>query len=124
MEHKKEFEKVVNGINRKNQFMKMTNPDFKEETEIGGKAAFRLFDTFGFPIEMTIEMAEERGFNVDKAGFDEAFKQHQELARTTSAGAFKGGLADGHPQHRSIWTGNGQPIQYEGPCAVSLQRPS
>ena len=53
-----------------------------------------MFDTFGFPIEMTIEMANERGYTVDKAGFDEAFKAHQELARTTSAGAFKGGLAD------------------------------
>ena len=90
----KEFEKVVNGINRKNQFMKMTNPDYKEETEIGGKAAFRLFDTFGFPLEMTIEMATEIGFTVDVAGYDEAFKAHQELARSTSAGAFKGGLAD------------------------------
>ena len=90
----KEFEKVVNGIRRKNQFMKMTNPDFKEETEIGGKAAFRLFDTFGFPLEMTIEMATEIGFTVDVAGYDEAFKAHQELARSTSAGAFKGGLAD------------------------------
>ncbi len=90
----KEFEKVVAGIERKNQFMKQSNPDFKEEKEISGKSAFRLFDTFGFPIEMTIEMAEERGLTVDKLGFDEAFKLHQELARTTSAGAFKGGLAD------------------------------
>lgn len=90
----KEFEKVVNGINRKNQFMKMTNDNYVEETEIGGKAAFRLFDTFGFPLEMTIEMATEIGFTVDVAGYEEAFKQHQELARSTSAGAFKGGLAD------------------------------
>ncbi|MBQ3502836.1 MAG: alanine--tRNA ligase [Clostridia bacterium] len=90
----KEFEKVVNGINRKNQFMKMTNADYKEETEIGGKAAFRLFDTFGFPLEMTVEMATEIGFTVDVAGYEQAFKEHQELARSTSAGAFKGGLAD------------------------------
>ena len=90
----KEFEKVISGIERKNQFMKQSNPDYEEEKTINGKSAFRLFDTFGFPIEMTIEMAEERGYNVDKAGFDEAFKAHQELARTTSAGAFKGGLAD------------------------------
>ncbi len=90
----KEFEKVVNGINRKNQFMKMTNPDYKDETEIGGKAAFRLFDTFGFPIEMTKEMADEIGFTVDIDGYNQAFKEHQELARTTSAGMFKGGLAD------------------------------
>ena len=74
--------------------MKLANPDYVDEKEINGKSAFRLFDTFGFPIEMTIEMAEERGYTVDKAGFDEAFRQHQELARTTSAGSFKGGLAD------------------------------
>ena len=90
----KEFDKVVNSINRKNQFMKMTNPDYKEETEIGGKAAFRLFDTFGFPLEMTIEMAAEIGFTFDIDGYNEAFKAQQELARSTSAGAFKGGLAD------------------------------
>lgn len=90
----KEFEKVISGLERKNQFMKQNNPDYIEEKTINGKSAFRLFDTFGFPIEMTIEMAIERGYNVDKAGFDEAFKQHQELARSTSAGAFKGGLAD------------------------------
>ncbi len=90
----KEFEKVVSGIVRKNQFMKQSNPGYVEEREINGKSAFRLFDTFGFPIEMTIEMAQERGYSVDKAGFDEAFRQHQELARTTSAGSFKGGLAD------------------------------
>lgn len=90
----KEFEKVISGMERKNQFMKQSNPDYVEEREISGKSAFRLFDTFGFPIEMTTEMAEERGYTVDKAGFDEAFRQHQELARTTSAGSFKGGLAD------------------------------
>lgn len=91
----KEFDKVVNGIERKNAFMKQNNPDFVEEKVINGKSAFRLFDTFGFPIEMTIEMASERGYEVDKVGFDEAFKAHQELARTSSAGSFKGGLADG-----------------------------
>ena len=91
----KEFEKVVNGIERKNQFMKQSNPNHVEEKIINGKSAFRLFDTFGFPIEMTIEMANERGYEVDKQGFDFAFKEHQELARSTSAGAFKGGLADG-----------------------------
>ena len=81
-------------MERKNQFMKQNNPEYVEEKTINGKSAFRLFDTFGFPIEMTIEMAEERGYDVDKVGFDEAFRQHQELARSTSAGAFKGGLAD------------------------------
>ena len=88
----KEFEKVISGIERKNQFMKQSNPDYVEEKIINGKSAFRLFDTFGFPIEMTIEMADELGIAVDAEGFQEAFKAHQELARTTSAGAFKSGL--------------------------------
>lgn len=90
----KEFEKVIDGIVKKNSFMKQNNPDYVEEKQINGKSAFRLFDTFGFPIEMTVEMANERGYEVDVNGFNEAYKQHQELARTTSAGAFKGGLAD------------------------------
>lgn len=89
----KEFEKVVSGIERKNQFM-AGKPGFVAENTINGKSAFRLYDTFGFPIELTVEMAKERGFEVDVAGFEEAYKQHQELARTTSAGVFKGGLAD------------------------------
>lgn len=91
----KEFEKVVNGIIRKNEFMSAKDPSFVPEKTISGKNAFRLFDTFGFPIELTVEMAKERGLDVDMAGFDEAFKSHQELARTSSAGQFKGGLADG-----------------------------
>ena len=95
----KEFEKVVNGIERKNQFMKQSNPNYIEEKLINGKSAFRLYDTFGFPIELTCEIAKERGFDVDVDGFNEAFKAHQELARSTSAGAFKGGLADD-----SVWT--------------------
>ena len=100
----KEFEKVIGGMERKNQFMKQSNPDYIEEKTINGKSAFRLFDTFGFPIEMTIEMANERGYDVDKVGFDEAFKAHQELARSTSAGAFKGGLADSNEETVKLHT--------------------
>ncbi len=102
----KEFEKVVAGIERKNQFMKQSNVNYEEEKVINGKSAFRLFDTFGFPIEITIEMANEIGFKVDKAGFEEAFKQHQELARTASAGAFKGGLADDSKWTTRLHTAN------------------
>ena len=94
----KEFDKVVNGIERKNQFM-ANQPGFVPESQINGKSAFRLYDTFGFPIELTVEMAKERNLTVDVDGFNEAFKQHQELARSTNAGVFKGGLAD-----TSEWT--------------------
>ena len=56
--------------------------------------AFRLYDTFGFPIELTQEMAEENGMKVDVEGFKEAEKKHQELSRDTSGQQFKGGLID------------------------------
>ncbi len=55
--------------------------------------AFHLYDTYGFPIELTMELASERGIEVDEAGFERKFKEHQELSRTASAGKFKGGLA-------------------------------
>ncbi len=100
----KEFEKVVNGMIRKNQFMKQSNPNYEEDKTISGKSAFRLFDTFGFPIEITVEMAKELGFEVDVDGFNQAFREHQELARTTSAGAFKGGLADSSVQTTRLHT--------------------
>ena len=62
--------------------------------EIPGRVAFRLYDTFGFPIEITEEMAKENGMTVDVEGFKEQEKKHQEESRTLSAGTFKGGLVD------------------------------
>lgn len=61
---------------------------------LGGKDAFYLFETFGFPMELMQELCEEEGVEFDKEGFQLAFKQHQEKSRTASAGMFKGGLAD------------------------------
>ena len=90
----KEFEKVASGIARKNEFMKQKDASYEEEKTISGKSAFRLYDTFGFPIEMTIELASEKGLDVDTAGFDEAFKHHQEISKQAEKGEFKGGLAD------------------------------
>jgi len=64
------------------------------QTSISGKTAFKLYDTFGFPFEMTLEMADKAGLQVDREGFEEANRKHQELSRTTSAGSFKAGLQD------------------------------
>ncbi|HOV69308.1 MAG TPA: alanine--tRNA ligase [Clostridia bacterium] len=61
---------------------------------IDGKSAFHLYDTFGFPIEFTIELARERGLTVDKAMFDAAFAEHQLKSQAGAQGRFKGGLAD------------------------------
>ncbi len=65
------------------------------ETKVldGGKV-FQLYDTFGFPIELTKELAEEKGYQVDVKDFDERFKQHQETSRMDTNQTFKGGLAD------------------------------
>ncbi len=89
----KEFEKVVSGILRHIEFAQKSGQEAPQKI-ISGKAAFRLYDTFGFPIEFTKEMADEIGFDVDVAGFETASKEHQELARQSSSGSFKGGLAD------------------------------
>ena len=75
----KNFEKVVKSING---------------DTIDGTSAFKLLDTYGFPIELTKEIAEDRGLKVDLNGFNEKFKEHQDKSRTASAGEFKGGLAD------------------------------
>lgn len=69
------------------EFAKVSNKD------IDGNVAFHLYDTYGFPIELTEELAHDAGINVDVKGFQEKFKAHQELSRTASAGKFKGGLA-------------------------------
>ncbi len=71
------------------EFEKVT----KNNQDINGNDAFHLYDTYGFPIELTMELASERGLKVDEEGFKEKFKHHQELSRTASAGKFKGGLA-------------------------------
>ena len=61
---------------------------------IDGQTAFRLYDTFGFPIEMTVEFAKEKGLAVDTEGFKEKFAEHQKKSQLGSEQRFKGGLAD------------------------------
>ena len=65
-----------------------------EGDTLSGKDAFKLFDTFGFPIEMTEELAKENNLSVGIDEFNKCFKEHQEKSRTIDAGSFKGGLAD------------------------------
>lgn len=71
------------------EFEKVT----KDGNDIDATIAFRLFDTYGFPLELTEELASERNLKVDSEGFKVKFKEHQEKSRTASAGKFKGGLA-------------------------------
>lgn len=61
---------------------------------VDGPTAFRLYDTFGFPLEFTEEMAQEHGLAVDRAGFEQAFREHQLKSQAGAEQRFKGGLAD------------------------------
>ena len=87
------------------QFDKMTFFLEKQGVkEIAGGSAFKLYDTYGFPIELTQELAAEKGFTVDVKGFQEAFAKHQELSRTAMAGDFKSGLGDHSEQTTALHT--------------------
>lgn len=78
----REFEKLLPNL--------MRNP----AKTIPGRIAFRLYDTFGFPVEFTAELASEHGMTVDMEGYKKAFNKHRELSRQGSEQKFKGGLAD------------------------------
>ena len=90
---KEEIEKEVLKFRRTlkkglKEFEKLSN------TDISGKDAFLLFSTYGFPLELTLELALEKGVSVDEGGFREEMKKHQELSRSGAKQKFKGGLAD------------------------------
>lgn len=91
-----EIEKETNKFNKTiTSGMKMFEKTEKKSNGIiDGEHAFKLFDTFGFPLEFTLELAKEKGLKVDVNGFDEKMREHQELSRTATKGEFKGGLAD------------------------------
>lgn len=92
----KEFDKVLFGIEKHKEFAKTKGEEVKNE--ISGKAAFRLYDTFGFPLELTCELANEKGYSVDENGFKAAFEEHQAKSKQVAAGAFKSGLQDDSEQ--------------------------
>ena len=73
-------------------------------TVIDGRSAFKLYDTYGFPIEITCEMAQEKGVTVDMVGFEERFKKHQENSHAGAEQRFKGGLADNSEETAKLHT--------------------
>lgn len=78
----KEFEKLLPNL--------LKNP----QKVVPGRTAFKLYDTYGYPIELTKELAKEHGMSVDEEGFKAAFAKHQEISRGGAEHEFKGGLAD------------------------------
>lgn len=73
---------------------------------ISGKEAFDLYQTFGFPLDVTLELAREKGINVDTVSFEQEFAKHQEVSRTAASGRFKGGLADASYETTKLHTAN------------------
>ena len=69
-----------------------------------GRSAFKLYDTYGFPIEMTMELCAEHGLKVDENDFAERFKKHQETSHAGAEQRFKGGLADSSEQTACLHT--------------------
>lgn len=67
---------------------------FEKQNAVDGKIAFDLYQTYGFPLEITVELAQQKGHQVDVEQFTKEFDKHKELSRTSSAAMFKGGLAD------------------------------
>ena len=88
----KEFEKMLPNLMKGNSRV------------ISGRLAFKLYDTYGFPIELTKELAAEHEFTVDEKGFEEAFEKHQALSRAGAEKEFKGGLADHSEQTTALHT--------------------
>jgi len=78
--------------------------EFEKLDNISGKDAFLLYQSYGFPIEITEELAKEKGMKVDVEGFKKELEKHQELSRTASAGMFKGGLADASEETTKLHT--------------------
>ena len=95
------FHKTLNKGLRRFDEMIAENGNRKE---LDGEAVFRLYDTFGFPIELTQELAAEKGYTVSTEDFDNRFKEHQERSRSGSDQTFKGGLADASEQTTKLHT--------------------
>lgn len=92
----REEEKFLETLQKgEHEFAKLLPNLLKNPQHImSGRLAFKLYDTYGFPIELTEELALENGLTVNRGEFDEAYKKHQELSRAGSEQVFKGGLAD------------------------------
>ena len=97
-------DKIINELNKEeNLFNKTINQGIKEFNKIiskldgdilAGELAFKLFDTYGFPIEFTVEMAQENNLNVDIEAYHACYREHQEKSRLGAENKFKGGLID------------------------------
>ena len=93
----KNKDKIINELTQEEQRFSRTLEaglkEFKKQKKVTGKTAFYLYETFGFPLEMTEELSTEKGFKVKRSEFEKEFKRHQKVSKK-GAGKFAGGLAD------------------------------
>ena len=95
------FSKTLDdGLKKANRYL----DNVRTGETLSGELAFKLYDTYGFPIEFTAELASERGVQVDMDGFRKKFEEHQEKSRQGAAGKFAGGLADNNEQTARLHT--------------------
>lgn len=89
----KEEEKFDRALNQGLRVFENEIKNLKNK-KLNGEVAFKLFSSYGFPLEMTEELAKEKKLKIDKEKFEEEFEKHRELSRTAAVGKFKSGLAD------------------------------
>jgi len=104
----KKKKKILNILTQEeNKFtlsLKKGLKEIKNIKELNGKNAFYLYETYGFPLELTEEIAGEKGQKIDKEVFEDEFKKHKNLSRSASAGIFKGGLSDASEEVTKLHT--------------------
>ncbi len=116
---------ILDEINRFTKSLDRGLKEIQKIAEIDGKKAFDLYQSYGFPLEITEELFREKGQEIDKKQFYTEFEKHKNLSRTSSAGMFKGGLADHSDQvlkyhtathllHQALFDVLGDDVRQEG----------